>query len=61
MKCEACKYEYTTTYNEDGKEILIGDQEFEYTETDAYIKIDNCYIRKVIIICPKCGTLKIEL
>ncbi len=61
MKCEACKYEYTATYNEDGKEFLIGDREFECIDNSFFVKINNNYLYKTIWICPKCGTLKIEL
>lgn len=60
MKC-ICGYEYGATYNGDGKQILIGDIEFEIAEESIYLKIGTAYVKKSIFICPKCGTLKIDI
>lgn len=59
MKC-VCGYEYNTKY-ENGKEILIGDEEFIPSKNSLTYRADKDLCNKTIFICPKCGTLKIDI
>lgn len=64
-KC-VCGYKYGSEYDEDGnEEIKYGDEEFIYSDTKVTYMKDLNWGRgveaKSIIICPKCGTLKINL
>jgi hypothetical protein len=62
MKCEACKYEYNVKYDEDGEEILIGDEQFIPSKTTLTYSPEKWELyNSTIWICPKCGALKIEL
>ena len=64
IKCN-CGYEYGSKYNNDGDKILIGDKEFIYSDLKIPYQKEGdwprCIEMKTIIICPKCGTLKINL
>lgn len=62
MKCRACKYEYEKRMMGLGIEGK-GDEEFLTSKTP--IIVDDCSYRgervETVYICPKCGTLKINL
>jgi rubredoxin len=67
MKCEACKYEYNVKYDEDGEEILIGNEQFISSELRITINqkqgawdCDRLSV-ETVWICPKCGALKVEI
>jgi len=61
MKC-ACGYEYIENYDEEGVyRVLIGDKDFITTKlTLTYEENKDIYIR-IVCVCPKCGTLKIDI
>lgn len=62
MKCAACGY--FRGYNVEN-DCIDGDSEFIGTEKHIYIEKDgnwSSYTERLeIIVCPKCGTLKVEV
>jgi hypothetical protein len=58
-KC-VCGYKYGIEYDENSNRIQVGDKEFIYSDLKIPFKSDYHENYKTIIICPKCGTLKIE-
>lgn len=60
MKC-VCGYEYEETWNENGHEILIGDEAF--IGLDCHITMrQNLQDKKVnLYACPKCKTVQVDI
>jgi acetone carboxylase gamma subunit len=60
MKC-VCGYEYSDDYDENGEQILIGDEEFLISKFELpYNQYEDIKI-ETVFICPKCGTLKVDI
>lgn len=64
MKC-VCGYEYDYNFIDGEKVVITGDKPFINSGLWAVFEIDDDYYptvtRETIYICPKCGTLKIEV
>ena len=70
MKCYACNYEYEEEWiKKDDKgyttKIIKGDVKFIQTDTNIVYEDEGSYYNRIekksIIICPKCGTLKVDI
>jgi hypothetical protein len=63
MKC-VCGYE-DFIYNEDESEIIKFNEDFIQSELKVVFEADGNYYRQLksetVYICPKCGTLKINI
>lgn len=67
MKC-VCGYEHESGIDDNGvwQKNLIGDESFVVSETELKFNLsirESVYsnVYKKIYVCPKCGTLKIDL
>lgn len=67
MKC-VCGYEYDYIYENESEEAIVGDNGDEpFINSGLYAVFETEYGRismtkkETVYICPKCGTLKIEV
>ena len=64
MKCFACNYEYEADYKNMEIVVLKGDEEFNYLKGSFFINGSD-YFRTpsevTLYVCPKCGTVKIDI
>ena len=60
MKC-LCGYEYDFDFIDGEKVIIKGDEDFLQSKT--YVVVETFYqiSTKAIFVCPKCGTLRVDL